>query len=126
MRLEDHLSLHHSVLSVLEAAAAPGRLEKSNSIVLEFDIGRLQQADYETQCYWVAAVVAARTAIYGPDQPTDTPTQQPPLWRREHKRMLQEPLHWTHGPVKIQPTRSRPSPSVRFALEASNIARKPD
>ena len=101
-------------------------LPEDSQFLLEFDIGRLQQADYETQCYWVAAVVAARTAIYGPDQPTDTPSQQPPLQRRQHKQPLHEPLHWTHGPVKIQPTRSRPSPSVRFALEASNIARKPD
>jgi hypothetical protein len=37
-----------------------------------------------------------------------------------------EPLRWARVPEEPQPTRTRPSPSVRFALEASNIARKPD
>jgi hypothetical protein len=101
-------------------------LPEDSQFLLEFDIGRLQHADYETQCYWVAAVVAARTAIYGQDHPTDTPTQQPPVRRRQQQQTFREPLRWTRNPVVIQPTRSRPSPSVRFALEASNIARKPD
>ena len=101
-------------------------LPEDSQFLLEFDIGRLQQADYETQCYWVAAVVAARTAIYGPEQPTNIPTQQPLLRRRQQIQQRGQPLRWSRAPVETQPIRSRPSPSVRFALEASNIARKPD
>ena len=111
-----------AILLQVEALSLSNKndLPEESQFLLEFDIGRLQQADYETQCYWVAAVVAARTAIYGPDQSTDTPTQQPPPQRRQHRRPLREPLHWTHVPVDAQPTRHRPSPSFSFALEASN------
>ena len=101
-------------------------LPEESQFLLEFDIGRLQQADYETQCYWVAAVEAARTATYGTDQHTETLTQHPLLRRRQHTRPYREPRHWAQAPVETQPMQHRPSPSVRFALEASNIAKKPD
>jgi ribonuclease HI len=124
------LRLHErqAILLQVEALSLSEKndLPEDSQFLLEFDIARLQQADYETQCYWVAAVVAARTAIYGPDQPTNTPTPQPLLRQRQQIQMLGQPLRWSRAPVEIQPTRSRPSPSARFALEASNIARKPD
>ncbi len=80
------LCKHQAILLQVEALSLSNKndLHEESQFLLEFDIGRLQQADYETQCYWVTAVVAARTAIYGPDQPMDTPTQQPTLRRRQH------------------------------------------
>ena len=117
-----------AILLQIEALSLSDKndLPEDSQFLLEFDICRLHQADYETQCYWVAAVVAARTAIYGPEQPTNTPTQQPLLRRRKQIPQLGAPLCRTHAPIEIPPTRSRPSPSARFALEASNIAKKPD
>ena len=117
-----------AILLQIEALSLSDKndLPEDSQFLLEFDIRRLHQADYETQCYWVAAVVAARTAIYGPEQPTNTPTQQPLLRRRKQIPQLGAPLCRTHAPIEIPPTRSRPSPSARFALEASNIAKKPD
>jgi len=69
---------------------------------------------------------AARTATYGMDQHTETLTQHPILRWRHHTRTDREPRHWAQAPVETQPTQHRLSPSVRFALEASNIAKKPD
>jgi len=117
-----------AILLQIEALSLSDKndLPEDSQFLLEFDIGRLHQADYETQCYWVAAVVAARTAIYGPKQSTNTPTQQPLPQCRQQIPMLGAPLRRAHAPVEIRPITSRPSPSVRFALEASNIARKPD
>ena len=38
-------------------------LPEESRFLLEFDIGVLKQADLDTQCYWVAAVDAAKGAI---------------------------------------------------------------
>ncbi len=80
MKERQAILLHIEALSLSDKNDLPDEC----LFLLKFDIGRLHQADYETQCYWVAAVVAACTAIYGTEHPMDTPTQQPLLRRRQH------------------------------------------
>ena len=117
-----------AILLQIEALSLSDKqdLPEDSQFLLEFDIGRLHQADYETQCYWVAAVVAARTAIYGTAHPPETPTLQPVPSRRQHTATHRESAHRSRAPAEPLPTQHHPSPSVRFALEASNIAMKPD
>jgi hypothetical protein len=51
MRERQAILLQVEALSLSEKNDLP----EDSQFLLEFNIGRLQQADYETQCYWVAA-----------------------------------------------------------------------
>ena len=57
----------NAILLQIEALSLSNKIDlpEHSRFLLEFDIGRLQQADYETQCYWVRAVEAAQIAVLG-------------------------------------------------------------
>ena len=56
-----------AVLLQIEALSLSEKnnLPEHSQFLLEFDIGRLREADFDTQCYWVTAVNAARQVMYG-------------------------------------------------------------
>jgi ribonuclease HI len=102
-------------------------LPEESRFLLEFDLEQLRNADYDMQCYWTAAVSAARQATFGPQLSAThmTPATHQPS-RTSSDRTVQ------YGPAYTDQTRSstvsqhRPSPALRYATEDSNRARKPD
>ena len=102
-------------------------LPEESRFLLEFDLEQLRNADYDTQCYWTAAVSAARQASLGPQSNVASPDHDTGQTSQTRRQRTQPSL-----PPRIdqlrQPKASqhRPSPAIRHAMEDSNRARKPD
>jgi hypothetical protein len=100
-------------------------LPEESRFLLEFDIGNLQQADYETQCYWVAAVNAARSAVFGEDIDAATATRDHNKASSHHHQPRQSLLPWIFPPAEERPYTRRPSPTSIFTREDTNRNIKP-
>lgn len=102
-------------------------LPEESRFLLEFDLEQLRNADYDTQCYWTAAVSAARQATIGPQRRETHTTQATP---QPSRTVVDKPMQ--SAPSRADQTRRstrsqyRPSPALRYATEDSNRARKPD
>lgn len=120
---QEAILLHIDELSLSNKTDLP----EESRFLLEFDLDHLRNADYDMQCYWTAAVSAARHAVLGPprnDLSTNQVSRQPGRSRRE--RSLQpEPPRIDQARRHTIPEH-RPSPAIRYAMEDSNRARKPD
>jgi ribonuclease HI len=120
----------NAILLQIEALSLSNKIDlpEHSRFLLEFDIGRLQQADYETQCYWVRAVEAAQIAVLGH---SNTPNPHSNRYavdiRQSRPRMnLQRNPHRQRERITDQPVVHRPSPSFMYACEDSNRTMKPD
>ncbi len=120
---KEAILLHLETLSLSDHNDLP----EESRFLLEFDIGSLKQADYDTQCYWVAAVTAARIAILGNDSACrqDTVIRTQPSWEPRQSDRHRHGAGRTSVPSST-PSRDRPSPGAPFAQEASNKNKKPD
>ena len=128
----------HGILRLREQEAVLIQLEElvlsekddipeESRFLLEFDLGRLERSDYETQCYWAAAVTAAREAKLGHPNVATTTTQRNDLYIQSRRTRAQQELPARNDPLIVLNTpRQRPSPAIRYASEDSNRARKPD
>jgi hypothetical protein len=123
MKEQQAVLLHIEELMLSDKADLP----EESRFLLEFDLGRLKQSDFETQCYWAAAVSAARNARQIQlASNTDTSSGNNVITNPVHRQTQ------TETTSRIDPQRAstvsgtRPSPAIRYALEASNKARKPD
>ena len=118
-----------AILLHLEALSLSDKndLPKESRFLLEFDIGRLHQADFETQCYWVAAVNAARSAVFGVDTSTVTNSSVNHVLPSSHQRQptRERTLPWFRPPTENRPHTHRPSPSSLFTREDTNRNIKP-
>ena len=123
MREKEAILLHIEELSLSNKNDLP----EESRFLLEFDLGRLRRADYEMQCYWTAAVSAAREAIHGPT--VNEPRSNPRDDRRSisrHRRGQQTNPTRIDPPGNLKVPSPRPFPAIRYAMEDSNRARKPD
>ena len=128
----------HGILRLREQAAMrlhieeliltnKNNLTEDNRFLLEFDIGKLKIADYETQCYWAAAVEAAREALLGSSNhppPSHPQISDPPPGRRQQRRQDRQSPSDPHQVPR--PSNRRPSSGTAHAREASNRDRTPD
>ena len=71
-----------AILLHIEALSLSNKndLPEDSQFLLEFDMGHLQQADFEMQCYWVAAVEAVCTALAA-NVPINVPPPLDPAWQ---------------------------------------------
>ncbi len=125
LRLQEQeaILLHIEELSISNKNDLP----EESRFLLEFDLEKLRIADYDMQCYWTAAVSAARRASLGPQcnaQSRNLNTIQIPQTRRQRKQPSIPPRIDQHRQPKA--SQHRPSPAIRHAMEDSNRARKPD
>ncbi len=123
MAEQNAIILHIEDLALLDKNDLP----EDSRFLLEFDIGQLHQADFETQCYWVDAVQATRSALLGPLYPVNSSSTS--ITRQVINRCSVEPhctLRWSREPIISPPTVHRPSLVLLYALEHSNRTRKPD
>ena len=102
-------------------------LPEHSQFLLEFDIGCLQEADFDTQCYWVSAVNAAWQAIYGREViSTALALSQDARPCRSRHGCGHAPQPPVDPPRIGAPIGFWPSPGAQFALEDSNETMKPD
>lgn len=102
-------------------------LPEESKFLLEFDLVQLKRSDFETQCYWTAAVSAARVARAA-QLATDPATNRSSALRthRSRRRTLNDLPTRVDSPLVPTVANQRPSPAIRYAMEDSNRARKPD
>ena len=125
LRLQEQeaILLHIEELSISNKNDLP----EESRFLLEFDLEQLRNADYDMQCYWTAAVSAARRASLGPQsdvQSRDLDTIQTSQTRRQRTQPSIPPRIDQLRQPKV--SQHRPSPAIRHAMEDSNRARKPD